>query len=183
MSPRPALPLRLEYVVLGLVRRQPVHGYELLHIWNQTGGMGVIWQVKTGSLYAALEKLERLGFLSAERTPGASAPQRKQYQVTSAGEQAFRVWLLTPVRSARYFRQDFLSRLAFLNEADPDEVTSLFQQQEAICRGWLASLTAQMESSQGYSRYVFSFRLKQVQAILHWLQEILPTFVIKSKER
>ena len=175
MSPRSALPLRLEYVILGFIRRQPVHGYELLQRWNEPNGISMIWQVKPGPLYAALEKLEQLGYLNSSLIPGESSPPRKEYHMTAAGEQAFLNWMKTPVSAARDFRQDFLARLFFRQTVDPAVTKVLFSQQELICQRWLASLEKQLDASVGFERQVFTFRICQVQGILKWLEEISTT--------
>jgi PadR family transcriptional regulator, regulatory protein AphA len=172
MSPRSALPLRLEYVILGLVRRRSIHGYELLQHWNEPNGIGMIWRVKPGTLYAALEKLEQLGHLDSSLIPGESSPPRKEYRITFAGEQAFLAWMKKPVVAARDFRQDFLARLFFWQDTDPALLEALFSQQELICQRWLASLDKQLDASAGFERQVFSFRIYQVQGILKWLKEL-----------
>jgi DNA-binding PadR family transcriptional regulator len=172
MSPRSALPLRLEYVILGLVRRQPTHGYELLQRWNEPGGISLIWQVKTGPLYSALEKLEQLGYLQSSITPGEASPPRKKYHITAAGEQNFLDWIKKPVSTARDFRQDFLARLFFSPDVDPTVMKVLFSLQASICRGWLTSLERQLAVSVGFERQVFTFRICQVQGILNWLKDM-----------
>ena len=172
MSPRTALPLRLEYIILGLVRRQPVHGYELLNTWNVPAGIGLIWRVKPAALYAALEKLERLGYLASSLIPADFSPTRKEYRITSLGEQIFLDWIKTPVAAPRDFRQDFLVRLFFGQDIDLQELRVLLAQQEFICQGWLASLENQFVSSSGFEAQVLSFRIRQVRSILEWLSDL-----------
>ncbi len=175
MSPRSALPLRLEYVILGFVRRRPIYGYELLKHWNEANGIGVIWHVKPGPLYAALEKLEHLGYLDSLLIPGNSSPPRKEYHITTEGTQAFLDWMKTPSYAVRDFRQDFLARLFFWPDIDPAVTKALFSQQEIACQRWLASLEKQLDASTGFERQVFTFRICQVQSILKWLKELSAT--------
>jgi PadR family transcriptional regulator AphA len=172
MSPRSALPLRLEYVLLGIIRRQPIHGYELLRIWNQPHAIGRVWTVKPGPLYATLEKLEKLGYLEAELVSGEASPTRKEYRITPAGEQVFVTWMKTPVSAARDFRQDFLAKLYFSAEVDQAVLHHLFEQQRILCQRWLASLQQQLISGNEFEQQVFTFRICQVQCILDWLQEV-----------
>lgn len=171
MSPRPALPLRLEYILLGLIRRQPVHGYDLLRHWNEPGGIGLVWQVKTGRLYAALEKLEQLGSLHPNVIATEFSPLRKEYQITPSGEQIFLDWMKTPVPAARDFRQDFLAKVYFSNEVPPGLMTDLFHQQKLVSSGWLASLQSRLIQANPYEQQVLSFRIHQVKSILNWLNE------------
>ena len=172
MSPRAALPLRLEYIILGLIRRKPVYGYELLQYWNKPDGPGIIWQVKPGTFYAALEKLENLGFLESTIVPGDASPMRKEYSITRSGELSFDEWMRKPVLAARDFRQDFLVKFYFQDAVTTKEMNSIISRQKTVSQDWLASLQDQYSSSSGFQREVLSYRLRQVQGILDWLQDI-----------
>ncbi len=172
MSPRPALPLRHEYIVLGLIRRKPIHGYELLQHWNEPDGIGMVWRLKPGLLYAALEKLEQMGYLHSKLIAGSSFPDRKEYSITPAGEQAFLEWIKTPVAGARDFRQNFLVKLYFLQDVNPAAAADLFSKQKSICQSWLTSLEKQRDTSDSFKHQVFTFRVYQVQGILKWLKEL-----------
>jgi len=176
MSPRPALPQRLEYVILGLVRRQPTHGYELLRIWNQPHAIGEVWRVKPGPLYAALEKLEQVGYLQARLIAGDVSPTRKEFHITLDGEQSFVTWMKTPVSAARDFRQDFLAKLYFSADVDRAVIIELFERQRELCQRWLSSLQQQMKDNNQFRQQVISFRFRQVQCICEWLNEVYVTF-------
>jgi DNA-binding PadR family transcriptional regulator len=49
----------LELAILGLLKEQPLHGYELKKRLGDT--LGFLWGVSYGSLYPALRRLERAG--------------------------------------------------------------------------------------------------------------------------
>lgn len=172
MSPRTALPLRHEYALLGLIRRDPAHGYELLQRWNADGSISLVWRLKPGLLYADLEKLEQLGFIRCKLLAGEAAPERKQYHITQAGEKVFEDWVKTTVSSAREFRQEFLVKLFFLRDFPVVAAGDLLTRQIAVCRKWLESLTAQRDASRGYENMIFRYRIYQVQGIIQWLEEL-----------
>ena len=48
----------LEYILLGLIREQPDHGYALFERLRNTKELSLIWQVKRSKLYYLLDKLE-----------------------------------------------------------------------------------------------------------------------------
>src|SRR5215831_15058448 len=52
-------PVVLELAILGLLKEQPLHGYELKKRLGET--LGFLWGVSYGSLYPALRRLERAG--------------------------------------------------------------------------------------------------------------------------
>lgn len=63
----------LELAVLGLLKEQPLHGYELKKRLGET--LGFLWGVSYGSLYPALRRLERGGAIEiVEPAPPATAP-------------------------------------------------------------------------------------------------------------
>ncbi|MBQ3192054.1 MAG: PadR family transcriptional regulator [Oscillospiraceae bacterium] len=75
----------LEMLVLQLVCRQPTYGYELLlHLKENSGGL---FQLKEGTLYPILYRLEDDGLIAASwsQGQGRTAP-KKMYQATPAGQ-------------------------------------------------------------------------------------------------
>ena len=68
----------LDLAILGLLREGPRHGYDLKRQLSEYG----FWQVSFGSLYPALRRLEKGGFIEAGRISG----RRKEYRPTEAGE-------------------------------------------------------------------------------------------------
>lgn len=183
MSPRPALPLRLEYAILGLIRRQPMHGYQLLQRWKEAGSVGIVWRIQPGSLYAALDRLEQMELLSSAPAAADATARRKVYQVSPAGEQAFLAWMRTPVKAARDLRQDFLAKLFFSKDVAPALFEELLSQQRSICRNWLDSLEAQREAASGFERRVLDFRARQVLSILEWLHELTSEINLDPQSR
>ncbi len=175
MSPRRAEPLAFEYVLLGLIRQQPIHGYELAASLNREESVGLIWQINPSRLYALLEKLEQAGWLLAEIKPGERLQQRKQYCISETGERVFLEWLRSPVSAAHRMRQEFMARLYFALQEGSAAVTELVRNQIQICRMWHDRLTAEVNSlrvSQVFERKVFEYRIGQVQAMLDWLDSL-----------
>ena len=65
MCPMTPTPLTIEWSLLGLLRQQPMHGYELHQMLSTAEGLGLIWHLKQSQLYALLERLEERGYLSS----------------------------------------------------------------------------------------------------------------------
>ena len=172
MSPRPALPLRLEYALLGLIRRKPAHGYQLLQQWSIPQGLDIIWHIRPGRLYAALEKLKNLGYFESKLMPGDNSPERRQYSITPSGEQAFMRWMRTPVSAARDFRQEFLAKLYFSHDVDAHVFSELVNLQKLAAQSWLTGHQASLSKQTGFVRLVTSYRLHQVQSMLDWLGDL-----------
>jgi PadR family transcriptional regulator PadR len=71
----------LELAVLGAIGCGTTYGYDVA---NRLAGGG-IGQVKGGTLYPLLGRLERDGLVAAHWGPGAGGPGRKYYDLTAAG--------------------------------------------------------------------------------------------------
>jgi DNA-binding PadR family transcriptional regulator len=68
----------LKYVVLGLLRGQPMHGYEIIRrLEEESGGA---YSPSPGSVYPTLQALEDQGYVSSEQADG-----KKTYRITDAG--------------------------------------------------------------------------------------------------
>lgn len=80
---RGLFPGALEMMILKIVRRQPAHGYALAQMIKQDSGDVLL--VEDGSLYPALTRMLRAGWLTAEW--GISSRDRKVriYRITAAG--------------------------------------------------------------------------------------------------
>lgn len=170
MSPRTALPMRFEPALLGLVRRKPIHGYNLLQYFTGTGGLGEIWNVKISQVYAYLNKLEEMGYLISERQQGGEYPARRLFSITPTGEAVFLDWMRSPVRSARDLRQLFLLKLFFSADVPQEMVRELLADQIALCKRWLEGLKREGADAMGWRLSVYQFRIEQVQASLAWLE-------------
>jgi PadR family transcriptional regulator PadR len=80
---RDLFPGALEMMVLQTLRREPMHGYALAQVIKHTSGD--LLQIEEGSLYPALQRMLKAGWVTAEW--GLSDRNRKVriYRVTPAG--------------------------------------------------------------------------------------------------
>ncbi len=163
----------LEYILLGLIREHPDHGYALYDRLRKNPELSLIWQVKRSKLYYLLEKLESEGLLSVSISSRGHYPKRKVYQLTSPGEKTLESWMNSPVMSSRYIRLAFLSKLYFLLRENKEGEVKLINQQIKICQGWLQNLQRQhqsLEKEDFINSQVFLFRIGQINAMLEWLE-------------
>lgn len=162
----------LEYILLGLIKEQPAHGYALYDRLRNTSELSLIWQVKRSKLYYLLDKLETEGMLSVSVSSQGPYPDRKVYQLTSRGKKTLESWMNSPVMSSRYIRLAFLSKIYFLLKENEEGTTELIDQQVKICQGWLQNLQRQQQSLElddFINSQVFLFRIGQINAMLEWL--------------
>ncbi len=173
MSPRPSAPLALEYVLLGLLDRQPMHGYDLYKEIIAQPEIALVWKIKQPQLYALLDKLEERGLLESTLIPGESHPDRKEFRPTAEGHQAFLYWMQSPVHHGRDMRQEFLARLYFAYRNGKEYALKLLRQQRLVCLSWKGRLERQFQALEGqgqFARLIYEYRLGQINAMLAWLE-------------
>ena len=118
MSPMLKLPLAMEHALLGFLLREPLHAYEIHRQLDHNHDLGLVWHLKQSLVYVLLEKLEAEGYLTTSTEPQGNRPPRKLLHITPAGRAAFDRWLNAPVEHGRDFRQEFLAKLFFAQQAD-----------------------------------------------------------------
>lgn len=162
-----------EYALLGLLARQPDHGYELHQ--RLVSELGHIWHITQSQVYNILKRLEAKGDISGELQPQEKLPSRRFYRLTPTGQARFEAWLNTPTRpSVRAIRVEFLTRLYFLNLLDREALEVLFQDQEQeIQRGVtrLERLIVGLPPEQVFNRLSLDLRIRQLRSIQEWLKD------------
>ena len=76
-------PGALEMMVLQLLRQQPRHGYALAQHIKQTSN--ALLHVEEGSLYPALQRMLRAGWVTARWGTSSSGRRVRIYELTTAG--------------------------------------------------------------------------------------------------
>jgi len=91
MVPGMSVPLTL----LGLLEREPSHGYDLKRDYDTFFGRGR--PLPFGQVYSTLGRLARDGKVVISEVGPGVGPDRKQYVITPAGATEVDVWLTEPV--------------------------------------------------------------------------------------
>ncbi len=73
----------LDLLILRTLLLGPQHGHNIAHLIQQTSGD--VLRVDHGSLYPALQRLERRGWISAEWGASANNRRAKYYRLTADG--------------------------------------------------------------------------------------------------
>lgn len=177
-------PLTIEHALLGFLRQQPIHGYEIYQQLEQAQGLGLVWHIKQSQLYALLTKLEKKGYISATLEPQDARPPRKVFHLTPAGRQAFLDWVQSPVKRGRRLRLEFLAKLYFAQQENSLVVSRLIEQQRNACREWLAQQHTQADTlanANPFDWLVHEFRLGQLEAMLNWLDICEQALLVPAK--
>lgn len=168
----------LEYILLGLIREEPAHGYALYEKLRTSAELSLIWQVKRSKLYYLLDKLETDELLESSIISQSPYPDRKVFHVTNRGIDVLEKWMYSPVLSSRYVRLAFLSKLFFVLRQNKELAADLITNQIEVCQGWLDNLDRQykdLDNTEYINSQVFLFRIGQIKAMLEWLKNCRDT--------
>lgn len=80
---RDLFPGALELMVLEILKRKPMHGYALVQHIKQASEY--LLQVEEGSLYPALQRMLKAGWVKAEWSTSSTGRRVRVYQLTPQG--------------------------------------------------------------------------------------------------
>jgi DNA-binding PadR family transcriptional regulator len=87
--------MSVPFTLLGLLEREPSHGYDLKRDYDAYFGRGK--PLPFGQVYSTLGRLARDGkVIVGEAEPG-EGPDRKRYVITEEGKTEFEDWLKSPI--------------------------------------------------------------------------------------
>jgi len=118
----------VRFVVLSLLRMKEMHGYEVQNI-VQTSKMEQWANLLSGSLYHALNTLEKEGKIETAREERTGARIRKVYRITEEGEKEFQAELRKVLLSPPgHTKSDFALALPWITQLPQEEAKSLIHQ-------------------------------------------------------
>jgi DNA-binding PadR family transcriptional regulator len=95
--------------LLGLLDREPSHGYDLKRDYDTYFSRGR--PLPFGQVYATLSRLARDGkAIAGEAEPGAG-PDRKRYAITETGKSEVEAWLTEPIPAEPYLQTDLFVKV------------------------------------------------------------------------
>jgi len=184
----------LELAILGVLKEQPLHGYELKKRLGET--LGPLWGVSYGSLYPALRRLERAGAIESVDEPRAAIPAtgslagdlaaarlrrrpkpsrrtRKAYRLTDRGDATLAELLLADDLSGDDDR-GFALKLAFCRHLEPAGRLELLQRRRAALADRLARArrTAPGRGDR-YTRSLVEHRQESTERDLEWVETLI----------
>ncbi|MGD0985571.1 MAG: PadR family transcriptional regulator [Acidimicrobiales bacterium] len=95
--------------LLGLLDREPSHGYDLKRDYDAYFGRGR--PLPFGQVYATLARLARDGKATAGEAESGAGPDRKRYTITDAGKYEVEAWLAEPIAAEPYLQTDLFVKV------------------------------------------------------------------------
>lgn len=165
----------ISYVVLALVGRGGAAPHDLVRMAR--GGQRLYYAGAASKIYEQPKRLERLGYLRAEKRPGKTR-ERTYYTLTEKGVTALREWLALPSSFPR-IQSDAVARVLASDLAEDEGV--VVESVQAL-RKEIAELAAGIDEDERRAvaiphrerqlRLVRSLGRRLLQAHLEWLDEV-----------
>ena len=167
------------YILLGLLKHEPLSGYDMKKHIDRS--VSQFWNVGFGQIYPTLSELEEEGLIAKARSETLKGPRRNVYEITSAGRELLKEWLLLP-EEREYTRYEILLKLFFGSglpkEVNLERIEGFRQRHEKdlqMLHLFAESLKQVMDSDPDHLNYYITVRFGQYvyQAYLDWAQEAL----------
>jgi DNA-binding PadR family transcriptional regulator len=95
--------------LLGLLEREPSHGYDLKREYDAFFGKDK--PLPFGQVYATLARLARDGKAVAGESEPGSGPDRKRYTITQSGKSEVETWLAEPIPAEPHLQSDLFVKV------------------------------------------------------------------------
>jgi DNA-binding PadR family transcriptional regulator len=166
-------------VLLGLLHKEPAHGYELK---GEIESMfGEVWPVvNIGQIYSTLGRLERAGLVRSTAVAQASRPDKKVFELTAAGREALQAWVdeLVPPQ----VRDSFFSKLVLAAQTRLTDPIVLIDRQRRAHLRRLAELGELAGAARGLAaRLAVEGAVMHLQADLRWLEQCEEALIAEQR--
>jgi len=161
-----------ELLLLGLLRRQEMHGYELHDFIERY--MQTCVDLKKPTAYYLLDKMAKAGLVMETEAQSGNRPPRRVYHITPAGEQYFQELLRDNLTTYHPAQFGGLVGLVFLDEINADEARPLLEQRRAVLVTALDTVR-QVPPHPGSMQFVIEHQIMHLEHELNWLDTVLTT--------
>lgn len=159
-----------ELLLLGLLRRKDMHGYQLHEFIERY--MQVCVDLKKPTAYYLLDKLAQAGYVTQSEEREGNRPPRRVYALTEAGEQYFQELLAQNLASYLPARFPGTVGLAFLDALEVGDAAALLQQRRHTLTEHLTHAQAAPPHI-GSLQLVLEHQIAHLQAELVWLDGVI----------
>jgi DNA-binding PadR family transcriptional regulator len=157
-------------LLLGLLRREEMHGYQLNEILTQAVGMPI--RLSKGNAYKLLKTMAADGWVKAFEEQAGNRPVRRVYRVTAVGEAAFQRLLRDSLATAVFPEFPNFVSLNFIDELPADEAADLLQQRRReLTEQWQRFNSVDEEIRRAHPTLDLLYRY--CTAELSWIDELI----------
>jgi DNA-binding PadR family transcriptional regulator len=159
-----------QLILLGILLKKKMHGYQLNE--HVTHAMGLYTDLKKATVYYALEKLEKDGYIQHKVEREGKRPERYVYQITQKGRTYFLDLLRKHLKSysRSYYVDDVC--ISYMDQLSTAEVNQLLADKREEIRTLMRQFREHPEHGKNW-HYVVSHNIAHLKADLSWINKIL----------
>jgi DNA-binding PadR family transcriptional regulator len=157
-------------VILALLFERPMHPYEIRRLARHRG-KGDLVDLRPGSLYRTIERLERAGLVEpVETTREGRFPERTVYRLTEHGREELEEWMRELISTPMRDFPQLLQALATLPVLDADDARVQLEARVVHLEGELVAMQTMMRRLDGVLPRLF--QLETEYAVVLWRAEL-----------
>jgi DNA-binding PadR family transcriptional regulator len=165
----------MRHVLLGLLAKEPAHGYELKQAVEVE--FGELWPpVNIGQIYKTLGRLQEDGLVRSATVTQTSRPDKRVFELTPAGREELAAWVDRPAPAVRVKEEFFTKVVLAARTGVADPLVLVDRQRRAHLRE-LRALGALATEARGLAaRLAVEGAVLHLQADLKWLERCEQAF-------
>jgi DNA-binding PadR family transcriptional regulator len=152
--------------LLGLLEREPSHGYELKRDYDSFFGRGK--PLSFGQVYGTLSRLSRDGMAIAGPAEHGEGPERKRYAITELGTAEVEKWLAEPAAPEPHLQSVLFAKVVLALMLDRPAARYLDLQRAAHLQR-MRELTEQVQQGGVLDTLLADYGLYHLEADLRWI--------------
>ena len=121
---------RLKYGLLGFLTYKNASGYDLKHFMDVSTSN--FWNAKQSQIYTTLKKMEKEGLVLSHTEPQESRPNRRVYEITTAGREDLKNWTAQPMMEIGSRKEKLLLKLFFSAQLEPQKILTELRLQKNL---------------------------------------------------
>jgi DNA-binding PadR family transcriptional regulator len=171
--------MSVAHALMGLLEREPSHGYDLKHDYDSYFGRGK--PLPFGQVYSTLGRLARDGKIVSGKVEPGEGPDRKRYDITDVGRREVDAWLQDAVEPEPHLRTVLFTKvvLTLLLDRSPEQYLDL---QRAAHLQRMRELTLLKQSGDLTDSLLADHSLFHLEADLRWIDTTVARLGALTKE-
>lgn len=159
--------MSVPYAVLGLLREEPHHGYDLKRLVDRF--FAPDHPVAFAQIYATLARLESRGRVRLDGIERADGPDRRRYAITEEGVDELERWLRVPLEPEPHLQAALFTKVVLAILAGRD-VTPIVDAERHAHLERMRELTALRRTATMPVALLADYALFHLEADLRWLE-------------
>ncbi|MGO8161992.1 PadR family transcriptional regulator [Rhizobium ruizarguesonis] len=163
--------------VLGMLMEEPLHPYRMQRLIKERGKEEVINVTQRASLYQTIQRLEREGLITAQKTVrDDKRPERTVYEITEKGRDMALEWMREMLSTVTREYPEFPAAISFLPLLTPNDVLGRLEQRAKIIESELRRIDGVLREAQAVPR-LFLLEMEYLRALhateLSWVNGVV----------